>query len=173
VFADDAEAIRALVAVDYQGDVADKPSTHAMEIWIGDRCVKRSTDVSVCAPHCANDLAAFVIGAAGAVQRRQRGVSLAVVQPPPLPQDEVHFVHSLACLVRSRRASMRSLEDTSRSSAEVALAGRGRMSQLGTDPGVHLHRGDSRLMPSPQILARGHHQVGGPTNQLEIVQKIC
>jgi hypothetical protein len=43
--ADDAAAILALVAVDDPGDAADKSPPHAMEIWIGDRCVKRSTDV--------------------------------------------------------------------------------------------------------------------------------
>jgi hypothetical protein len=43
--ADDDAAVRALVAVDDPGDAADKPPAHAMEIWIGDRCVKRSTDV--------------------------------------------------------------------------------------------------------------------------------
>jgi hypothetical protein len=43
--ADDAEAIRALVAVDDPGDAGDKLPAHAIEIWIGDRCVKRSTDV--------------------------------------------------------------------------------------------------------------------------------
>ncbi len=43
--ADDDAAIQALVGVDDTGDAADKSPTHAMEIWIGDRCVKRSTDV--------------------------------------------------------------------------------------------------------------------------------
>jgi hypothetical protein len=43
--ADDAEAIRALVGVDDPGDAADISPPHAMEIWIGDRCIKRSTEV--------------------------------------------------------------------------------------------------------------------------------
>ena len=43
--ADDDAAIHALVGVDDTGDAADKSPPHAMEIWIGDRCVKRSTDV--------------------------------------------------------------------------------------------------------------------------------
>jgi hypothetical protein len=41
---DDEAAMRALVAVDEPGDAADKLPAHAMEIWIGDRCIKRSTD---------------------------------------------------------------------------------------------------------------------------------
>jgi hypothetical protein len=43
--ADDDTAIRALVAVDDPADEADNSSAHAMEIWIGDRCVKRATEV--------------------------------------------------------------------------------------------------------------------------------
>jgi hypothetical protein len=53
------------------------------------------------------------------------------------------------------------------------LGGHGGMAQIGTDPRSHLGRGDRRLVPSSQVLAGGHNQVGGTTNQLEIVQKIC
>ena len=42
---DDDAAIRALVALDNPGDAAGNAPAHAMEIWLGDRCVKRSTDV--------------------------------------------------------------------------------------------------------------------------------
>lgn len=43
--ADDAAAILTLVRADDAGDTAVKSPTRAMEIWLGDRCVKRSTDV--------------------------------------------------------------------------------------------------------------------------------
>ncbi len=81
--------------------------------------------------------------------------------------------HSSACAVRSRRASLRSLEDTSRSCTAVALAAvaawhRSALIQVFTWAAVTV--GSCHLS---QVFAGGHHQVGSTTNQLEIVQKIC
>jgi hypothetical protein len=45
--ADDDAAMQVLVGVDDPGDALDKPSAQAMEIWIGDRCVKRSTGARI------------------------------------------------------------------------------------------------------------------------------
>ena len=45
--ADDHAATQALVGVDEPGNAAGEPPHRAMEIWIGDRCVKRATDARI------------------------------------------------------------------------------------------------------------------------------